>query len=107
MLNIVFVCGMNRWRSPTAEAIYQDDPRVHVRSAGLSRSSKRQLSAGDLEWADLVLVMENQHKAQITEAYRHKLCLPKIDSLDIPDDYRYMDDDLIDIIRSAVEPYLA
>ena len=103
--HILFVCGRNRWRSPTAEQLYRHDPRLLVRSAGVGAGSRHPLSADDLAWADLVLVMEPAHKTRILAQFRLGR-LPVIESLDIPDDYQYMDAELIELIRSAVEPRL-
>ena len=102
-LRILFVCGRNQWRSPTAERIYQGDPRVEVRSAGVSPKSRHQISDRDLDWATLVLVMERAHAAQIREQFRDRCTLPEIESLDIPDDYRLMDPELVMLIRAAVD----
>ena len=100
---LLFVCGRNQWRSPTAEAIYRKDPRITVRSAGVSDQSRRRVSAKDLEWADLVLVMERKHKARILEMFREQPNLPRIVSLDIPDDYERMNEELIGLIQAGTE----
>ncbi len=102
-VNVLFVCGRNQWRSPTAALVYRDDPRMNVRSAGLSESSRRRLSVKDLEWADWVFVMEKKHRSRIHEHYRDLPKLPPIDSLDIPDDYSFMDPELVQLIRDAME----
>ncbi|MFN7140038.1 MAG: low molecular weight protein tyrosine phosphatase family protein [Limisphaerales bacterium] len=104
--HLLFVCGRNQWRSPTAEAIYRNDPRVTVRSAGLSAKSPHPLSARDLEWADLVLVMEREHKTRIVEKFREQVNLPRIVSLDIPDEYNFMDPELITLLKQATEFHL-
>jgi predicted protein tyrosine phosphatase len=59
--HVLFVCGRNQWRSPTAERLYRADPRVEVRSAGVSPKSRHQISRSDIEWADLILVMEGNY----------------------------------------------
>lgn len=100
--NILFVCSKNKWRSPTAEAIYRNDSRLNVRSAGTSTSARKTISEIDIDWADLILVMENKHKKRITMEYGY-LDLPQIIVLDIPDDYKYMDEELILIIKDSVE----
>ena len=64
-LKVLFVCGRNRRRSPTAETIFRGAPRLSVRSAGTSDSSKRRITEGDLLWADLILVMERKYAARI------------------------------------------
>ena len=104
-LNLLFVCSKNKWRSPTAETIYRRDRRLRVRSAGTSSSARKRISANDINWADLILVMENKHKNIITRQYRH-LDLPEIVVLDIPDDYQYMSDELIEMLQISVEAIL-
>jgi predicted protein tyrosine phosphatase len=102
---ILFVCGRNKWRSPTAQNIYRNDPRIEVRSAGTSEKSPHLISSSDLLWADLVLVMENKHKNRISVSFRD-IHLPPIKSLDIPDEYVYMDEGLIELIKSGVEYHI-
>jgi protein-tyrosine phosphatase len=104
-LHILFVCARNRWRSPTAERLYRNDRRMVVRSAGLSEKSPHPLSEADIKWADLILVMEADQKSRIAEKYRH-LQLPQIASLDIPDEYEYMEAELIEYIRRGVEYHI-
>ncbi|MGD1920484.1 MAG: low molecular weight protein tyrosine phosphatase family protein [Pleurocapsa sp.] len=104
-LNFLFVCSKNKWRSPTAETIYRHDSRIKVRSAGTRSSSRKRISENDLNWADIVLVMENKHKKIISNKYSY-LDLPKIIVLDIPDDYKYMSDELINMLQTSVEKVL-
>ena len=102
MKKILVVCSQNKWRSPTAEAIYRHDPRFAIRSAGLSKHSPHVLSQSDLEWADLLLYMEKDHLEKIKEIFSNTK-LPKAINLDIPDDYRYMDPELIEILKEKIE----
>jgi predicted protein tyrosine phosphatase len=104
--HILFVCGRNQWRSPTAERIYRDDPRIRVRSAGVSGKSQHQISDDDLSWAGLVVAMETKYKARILGTFQNHLNLPRIVSLDIPDEYQLMDTELIALIREGVEFHL-
>ncbi|VEP15445.1 conserved hypothetical protein [Hyella patelloides LEGE 07179] len=104
-LNILFVCSKNKWRSPTAETIYRHDIRLNVRSAGTSASAIKRISEKNINWADLILVMENKHKKRIISEYNY-LELPQIIVLDIPDDYQYMDRELISIIETSLEDIL-
>lgn len=103
-LHVLFVCSKNRWRSPTAEALFRRTPGIAVRSAGTSRSARRRVSVADLHWADLVLVMEDKHKARLKEGFRDELREVEVCVLDIPDDYRFMDPELIDILTAKCEP---
>ncbi|WP_269541384.1 low molecular weight protein tyrosine phosphatase family protein [Cerasicoccus fimbriatus] len=102
---ILFVCSRNQWRSPTAEAVYRNDSRLEVRLAGVSASARHVISTVDIDWADLILVMAPEHKQRIREQFRGGE-LPPIECLDIPDDYRYMDTELQQLIRQSTEPWI-
>ena len=106
MQNLLFICSRNQWRSPTAEKIYSRDPRVNVRSAGTSPRAKRTVNAKDLQWADLIFVMEYKHKERLKAEYNRVLQYKKIIVLDIPDDYLYMDKELIEILEQSIEGYI-
>ncbi|GGP23843.1 low molecular weight protein tyrosine phosphatase family protein [Silvimonas iriomotensis] len=106
MYNVLFICSRNQWRSPTAEQIWRNTPGLQVRSAGTSASARRRVSADDLRWADLVFVMEHSHKARLKADFAAELAGKTVHVLDIPDEYRYMDPELVDILHSAVTPWL-
>lgn len=97
---------MNKQRSVTAERIYRNDARLEVRSAGVRFGAKRRVSEEDLEWADVVYVMERDHKLWITMRFEW-MDLPIIDVLDIPDHFAVMDPELQDILRSLLDPEIA
>lgn len=99
--NILVVCGKNKKRSRTAEHIFKNDSRFNIRSAGLSPKSERKISENDLNWADLILVMESDHRAKIREVYNY-MDIPRIEVLDIPDDYEFMDKDLVEMLTDKV-----
>ncbi len=103
--NILVVCGRNKKRSRTAEYIFKNDNRFNVRSAGLSPKSDRKISENDLYWADLVFVMETKQRAKIWDIYRH-VALPDIKILNIPDDYEFMDDVLVELLTERINDTL-
>ncbi len=103
--NILVVCGRNKKRSRTAEHIFKNDARFHIRSAGVSPQSERKISENDLNWADIVLVMENNHKNKIQKIYTH-LELPLIEVLEIEDIYEFMDEYLIEILTNDLNQIL-
>jgi predicted protein tyrosine phosphatase len=39
-INVLFICSCNQWRSPTAERVWRNDPRLSVRSAGTASYAK-------------------------------------------------------------------
>ena len=59
-----------------------------------------------LRWADLVLVMESAHKRKLREDFPEVFHDLRVEVLDIPDDYEFMDPELIELIRQRVEPGL-
>jgi predicted protein tyrosine phosphatase len=105
-LKILFVCGRNQWRSPTAERIYRGDQRVAARSAGVGAKSVHRLNDADLDWADLVLVMERKYVSRIRSDFAVRSNLPPMESLDIPDDFELMDPELIALIRANTEHFI-
>ncbi len=104
--NILVVCGKNKRRSRTAENIFKNDARFKIRSAGLSPKSDRKITANDLLWANLVLVMERNHKTKIKEVFSY-LKLPQIEVLFIPDIYELMDENLIKLLHGKMEEQLS
>ena len=105
-MKILFVCSRNQWRSPTAEAIYQDEPGLEVRSAGTEPSARTKLTAKSIAWADLIFVMEKRHRQRIQDRFGVEAVNGKVVVLDIPDNYQFMDPELIEEIRAGVAPYL-
>lgn len=94
---------MNIQRSVTAERLYRNDVRLEVRSAGVRHDAKRRVSEADLQWADVVFVMESEHQLWISLRYEG-MTLPPIEVLDIPDRFELMDDELQRILRSRLDP---
>lgn len=103
--NLLVVCGRNKKRSRTAEHIFKNDIRFNIRSAGLSPKSDRKISENDLNWSDWVLVMENQQRRKIWDLFNH-LELPEIEILEIPDDYEFMDPELVEILTDKINETL-
>ena len=104
-MNILFVCSRNQWRSPTAETVFRRQPGIQVRSGGISPRARHTVSAKDIAWADIIMVMEERHKAIIKQQF-HPREYKKIIVLDIADDYAYMDAELISLLQASVPPYL-
>ncbi|HET6227930.1 MAG TPA: protein tyrosine phosphatase [Bacteroidia bacterium] len=102
-MNILFVCSRNKWRSPTAEAIYKNIPGLNTRSAGTEPSAKIRLSAKMIIWADIIFVMEKRHKQRILEKFEFESSGKEIVVLNIPDDYQFMDPELIEEIKAGVD----
>lgn len=106
MKNILFVCGKNRQRSPTAEQIFASDPRFEVASAGTSADADNPLTSDLVEWADIIFVMEKAHRQKLTTHFRISLKRTRIICLDIPDNYAFMAPELVRILKSKVTAHL-
>lgn len=105
-MKLLFLCSRNLWRSPTAEAVYQNDPRVQVRSAGISAAARIRVTEKLLLWADLICVMEHWQKKRLRDDFPELFRDLDIQVLDIPDEYQPMDPALIELIRERVEPLI-
>lgn len=106
MRKALFVCSRNQWRSPTAEHLWRRHPQVSVRSAGTSPNARHRVSIEDIEWADVILVMEEKHKSRLMAEFTRMLEGKPIHVLDIPDEYKYMDPELIEELQRCVPSLL-
>ncbi|MET0637937.1 MAG: hypothetical protein ABWZ25_18035 [Chitinophagaceae bacterium] len=104
-MNLLFVCSRNKWRSPTAEKIFRSGQH-NTRSAGTSESAKVKVHLGLVQWADIIFVMEREHRTRLIERFGNDLRNRAIIVLDIPDEYEYMDEELIEILKLSVGPFL-
>lgn len=95
---------MNKRRSRTAEFIFKNDIRFNVRSAGLSKNSERKVNEKDINWADKIFVMEKKHRSKLFELNYIK-STEKIEILNIPDVYEFMDEELIELLKISINEY--
>lgn len=100
--NVLFICSRNQWRSPTAEQVWRRHPGLFVRSAGTSPNARYPVSASDLVWAQVIFVMEEKHKSRLLAGHRPVLQNKPIHVLDIPDEYRCMNPELVGLLRKSV-----
>lgn len=98
--NILFVCSRNKWRSKTAETIFKDNLKLNVKSAGTSNNAEKTISQELILWADEIFVMEKKHKEILEQKFGRNN--QEITILNIPDDYKYMDEELIEELNSSV-----
>jgi predicted protein tyrosine phosphatase len=106
-LKVLFVCSQNRLRSPTADRVFSDYAELEVKSAGVAKDASVPVSRELLEWADLVFVMERKHRNEIHKRFKDIYLAKRIICLYVPDEYNYMDDELIEMLKHKVTPHLA
>lgn len=105
-MNVLFLCSQNRLRSPTAESVFSSWEGIECDSAGVHESADVPLSAEQLDWAELIFVMEKAHRNKLNQRWKRHLGGKRIICLDIPDDYEYMQPELITLLEKKVGPHL-
>jgi predicted protein tyrosine phosphatase len=102
----LFVCSRNRLRSPTAEQVFAGRPSVETDSAGLALDAETVLSSDQVDWADVIFVMEKAHRSKLAQRFKAYLNGKKIVCLDIPDNYEFMQPELVALLEKKVGPHL-
>lgn len=102
MKKLLFVCSRNRLRSPTAEHLFAERAGLEAASAGLNKGADEPLSIELMDWADVILVMEKTHRRKLSNKFKAHLKNKRVICLDIPDDYAYMQPELIELLEQKV-----
>lgn len=105
-MKLLFVCSRNRWRSPTAEAVFSEYAGLEVDSAGLERDAEVLLCSEAVTWADIIFVMEKSHRRKLTRQFQPWLKNKRVICLNIPDQYAYMEPALVELLKQKVLPLL-
>jgi predicted protein tyrosine phosphatase len=105
-MNILFIGSRNLWRSRTAETIFKDSKEHLVKSAGTAAGARVRVSAKLVAWVDVIFVMEKKQSQRLNENFPDEMQNKDVFVLDISDNYRYLDEVLIEIIQTSVTRYL-
>ncbi|OOG49840.1 phosphotyrosine protein phosphatase [Rhodanobacter sp. C01] len=103
---VLFLCSRNRLRSPTAEQVFRAWPGLEVDSAGLAEDAEVVLTAEQLDWAELIMVMEASHRRRLHARHRTRLKGKRVICLDIPDIYAFMQPELVELLLKKAGPLL-
>jgi predicted protein tyrosine phosphatase len=106
MKKALFLCSRNRRRSPTAEQTFSMWPNVETDSAGLAPDAEVPLSVEQIEWADIIFVMEKAHRSKLSRRFRSALKGKRVICLDIPDNYEFMEPALVRLLEAKAGPAL-
>jgi predicted protein tyrosine phosphatase len=104
--HVLFLCGRNRLRSPTAEAVFSTRHDIEVESAGLDNDADIPCTPELVTWADIVFVMEKSHRQKLSRRFPPYLRNAKVVCLDIPDDYAFMQPELVRLLQARVGRHL-
>jgi predicted protein tyrosine phosphatase len=106
MRRVLFVCSRNRLRSPTAESVFDSWAGIETASAGVDAGAENPVTPELLAWADVIFVMERTHRNKLGKKFKRFLKDKRIICLDIPDEYGYMDPQLVALLQARVSRYL-
>ncbi len=106
MRRALFICSQNRLRSPTAEQVFSSWPGVETDSAGLGADATVCLSPEQIEWATIIFVMEKTHRNKLSARFKIHLNGKRVICLDIPDDYEYMQPELVKLLVAKAGRFL-
>jgi len=104
-VKLLFVCSENRLRSPTAESVFLEMHGFDAISAGTNNDAETAVSGDLIEWADYIFVMEASHRNKVLKKYSALLKKKRVIVLAIPDNYEYMQPELIELLKLRVLKY--
>ena len=105
-LKLLFICSQNRWRSLTAEKIFDGINHCSARSAGTEPGARVRVDTGHIGWADMIFVMEKKHLRRLREKFSAETADKPVICLNIPDDYQFMQPELVELLEASVTPHL-
>ena len=103
---ILFVCSINKYRSYTAEKMFDGFDRYQVRSRGTEKGARIRITEGDIGWADMIFTMEKRHTNRIREKYREAIRGKTVITLFIEDIYEPMEPALIEELTLKLRRYI-
>ena len=103
---LLFVCSRNKLRSLTAEKLFEGSLQYQVRSVGTQPDARIVVTEGHLGWADIIFCMEKSHVERLQRKFREVLRGKQVVCLQIPDDYDFMSEDLLDEFRAKLPSYV-
>lgn len=101
-MKILYLCSQNKRRSLTVEKILNGRYGHEVRSAGTENNSRAKVTEGLLGWADIIVAMEKKHSSRVRTKYHDAITSKPIICMDIPDDYMFMNNLLIQLLYESI-----
>jgi predicted protein tyrosine phosphatase len=105
-LKLLFVCSRNFRRSLTAERLLDGVAGYEARSAGTQPGARVALTPGLIGWADLIFFMERSHLNRARERFEEELRDRTFHVLNIPDEYEFMQEELLDELRVTLGDWI-
>jgi predicted protein tyrosine phosphatase len=86
--------------------VFSEYEGLEVESAGLDQEAEIPLCSEAIEWADIIFVMENSHRRKLSNKFQPWLKNKRLICLDIPDEYDYLEQALVELLKKKVIPLL-
>jgi len=96
-MRILFLCNQGKHRSRTAAELFSK--AFETQYAGLYGN---EVTAQQLAWADLILVMEDHQRTELSKRFPKLYGQKRILCLDIPDVYGYNQPELKDRLKTVI-----
>lgn len=106
VLNVLFVCKLNRSRSATAERLFCKRPDLDVRSAGTSDDALVRVNERMLAWADRIFTMDAAQAEALKALFPGHPALARLVCLEIPDDFTFLQPELVQLLERRVAGHL-
>ncbi|GHF70175.1 phosphotyrosine protein phosphatase [Seohaeicola zhoushanensis] len=106
-MRVLFICSSNLIRSPTAERHFANHPGIETLSAGIGADALRPLTAELIDWADLILTMEEGYADHVRERFADALGDTPMASLDVPDKFRRDAPELIALLEQQCAGWIS
>ena len=104
---LLFICSRNKIRSLTAQKHFAARAGLEARSAGTQPGARAKVTEGLLGWADDIFFMEKSHLQRVREKYPDAMGGKRLVVLHIPDDYEFMQAELVDELEIKIASHLA
>ena len=104
---VLFVCRLNRHRSATAERIFCKRKDLDVRSAGTQEDALVRVNTRMIEWADVILAMDQLEVEALTRMFPAHPALERVICLEIPDEFVFLQPTLVELLNQRVSKHLS
>lgn len=106
MTRALFICSHNKLRGPAAAKVFASWPGVETDSAGLNADAELALRPEQLAWADIVFVMQTEHRAKLIKQFGSYLADKRVICLNVRETYGSMQPALIHRLEAKAGPFL-
>jgi predicted protein tyrosine phosphatase len=86
--------------------VFASYPGIETASAGLNSEAENLVTAELVAWADIIFVMEKKHRSWLLLNFKALFKSVRVICLDIPDDYQFMDPELVRLLEARVPKFL-